>query len=56
MLKNFSDHLQTKKICKNTSKKLSFVIMYVPDQYKEPYIKYVGGGGPEGFCGGHETF
>ena len=23
---------------------------------KGPYIKYVGGRGPEGFCGGHEIF
>ena len=23
---------------------------------KGPYIKYAGGRGPEGFCGGHEIF
>ena len=36
MLKFIPDHLETKKMCVNAVKKLSFVIMYVPDQYKTP--------------------
>ena len=28
------NHLKTKKICKNAVKKLTFVIIYDPDQYK----------------------
>ena len=28
------DHLETKKMCKHTVKKLSLLIKYVPDQHK----------------------
>ena len=31
MLRLVSDHLKTKKMCKDAVKKLSFVIQYVPD-------------------------
>ena len=34
MLKFVSDHLKIKKMCKHEVTKLSFVIRYVPDQYK----------------------
>lgn len=31
MLRFVTDHHKTKKMCKNTAKKLSFVIRYNPD-------------------------
>ena len=31
MLKFAPDHLKTKKMCKHDAKKLSFVIIYIPD-------------------------
>ena len=34
MLRLVSDHLKTKKMCKNEVKKFLFVIRYVPDRYK----------------------
>ena len=34
VLEIVSDHLKTKKMCKNAVKKSKFVIMYVFDQYK----------------------
>ena len=34
MLKLVHDHLNTKNTCKNAVKKLSFVLIYVSDQYK----------------------
>ena len=34
MLKFVSDHLKTKKLCKNEVKKLPDLLRYVPDQYK----------------------
>ena len=34
MLKFIPDHLKTKKMCKNTVKKLPLVIRFVPDRYK----------------------
>ena len=34
MLKFVSDHLKTKKMCKNAVNNLPFVIMYVPDKFK----------------------
>ena len=34
MLKFIPDHLETRKMCKYTVKKLPFVIRYVPDQNK----------------------
>ena len=32
MLKFVSDHIKSKKICKKADKKLSFIIMYVPNR------------------------
>ena len=34
MLRLVPDHLKTKKMCKHTVKKLSFVIRYDPGQYR----------------------
>ena len=34
MLKFIPDHLKTKKMCKDTVKKLPLVIRFVPDRYK----------------------
>ena len=34
MLMFVSDHLKTKMMCKHAVKKLSYVIIYVPNQYK----------------------
>ena len=34
MLRFIPDHLKTKKVRNNSVKRLSFVIMHVPDQYK----------------------
>ena len=34
MLKFVPDHLNTKRMCKNTVEKFSFVIRYVPYRYK----------------------
>ena len=34
MLRSVPDHLKTNKMCKHAVKRLSFVIRYVPDQYK----------------------
>ena len=30
----FIDHLKTKKMCKHAAKKISYLLMYVPDRYK----------------------
>ena len=34
MLKCVPDHLKTKNMCKYTVKKLTYLLRYVPDQYK----------------------
>ena len=34
MLKCVPDHLKTKNMCKHTVKKLTYLLRYVPDQYK----------------------
>ena len=34
MLKLVSNHSKTKKMCKNEVKKFTFVIVYVPNQFK----------------------
>ena len=34
MLRLVPNHLKTKKMCEHAVKKLSFIIRYVPDQYK----------------------
>ena len=59
MLKFVPDHLKAKKMCNHTVKKLSLAIRYVPNQYKGPYIKYVGGwgrGAVDGLRGSNKIF
>ena len=34
MLKCVPDHLKTKNMCKHAVKKLTYLLRYVPDQYK----------------------
>ena len=38
MLEFVSDHLKTRKMCKNVVKKLLYLLRYVPDKYKTQQI------------------